>query len=398
MYIKCDRIYCEDDTLDGYLAVEDGRIVDFFPPDAHVDSFIDYTGYRIIPGIIDTHIHGINGFGLLNSDGSDPELEVKGFLKGCAGNGITGVFPTASPEVCKAVAKVAKEQPDGARILGIHSEGPYLNRVGEKGIQIKPLTVDMKLVRQIYEDCDGYLKLMAIAPEIEGSQQVIEYLRAKNVVLSFAHSNCNYEEAMQAFHHGLRVATHTANVMSGIHHREMGGLGACLLNEEVYCEVICDGLHVAPSMLEIMFRVKDCDHWFMISDASPACGAPVGTYKVWGDFTVIIDEDGFCKSDTGRLMGSTKTVLYGISVLADRLHIPLEQIIKLSSLNAAQFYGFAEKKGSIAVGKDADLVVINEDYEAIATYVEGRKVFDFEIDQPLFNEIYITRYKLEEGI
>lgn len=398
MYIKCDRIYCEEETLDGYLAVEDGKITNLLPCTSTVDSFIDYTGYRIIPGIIDTHIHGINGFGLLGGNGAHPESEVRGFLKGCAGRGMTGVFPTVSPDMCRVTAKVAKEQPDGARILGIHSEGPYLNRVGEKGVQTAAPTVDMKLVQQIFEDCDGYLKLMAIAPEIEGSQQVIEYLRAKNVVLSFAHSNCNYEEAMQAFHHGLRVATHTANVMSGIHHREMGGLGACLLNEEVYCEVICDGLHVAPSMLEIMFRVKDCDHWFMISDASPACGAPVGTYKVWGDFTVIIDEDGFCKSDTGRLMGSTKTVLYGISVLADRLHIPLEQIIKLSSLNAARFYGFAEKKGSIAVGKDADLVVINEDYEAVATYVEGRKVFDFEIDQPLFNEIYITRYKLEEGI
>ncbi len=396
MYIKCDRIYCEDDTLDGYLAVEDGKIVDFCPPDADVDSFIDYTGYRVIPGIIDTHIHGINGFGLLISDGSDPELEVKGFLKGCAGNGITGVFPTASPEVCKAVAKVAKEQPDGARILGIHSEGPYLNRVGEKGIQTKPLTVDMKLVRQIYEDCNGFLKLMAIAPEIEGSQKVIDYLRAKNVILSFAHSNCNYEEAMEAFGHGLSVSTHTANVMSGIHHRNMGGLGACLLNDEIFCEVICDGMHIAPTMLEIMFRVKDYDHWFMVSDASQACGAPVGTYRFWGDFNVTIDEDGFCKSDTGRLMGSTKTVLYGISVLANRLRIPLEQILRMSSLNAAQFYGFAETKGSIAVGKDADLVVINEDYETVATFVEGRKVFDYKINRDLFNENYLTRYKIDQ--
>ncbi len=114
----------------------------------------------------------------------------------------------------------------------------------------------MEEVKRIYEDCDGYLKLMAIAPEIEGRQQVIDYLREKGVILSYAHSNCNYEEAMEAFERGLSVSTHTANVMSGIHHRNMGGLGACLLNEKVFCEVICDGLHIAPPMLEIMFRVK----------------------------------------------------------------------------------------------------------------------------------------------
>ncbi|HAE42500.1 MAG TPA: N-acetylglucosamine-6-phosphate deacetylase [Clostridiales bacterium] len=398
MYIKCDRIICENGSLDGYLVIENGKIIDFYSRDAVVDAFIDYSGYRIIPGIIDTHIHGINGFGLFGGDCSDPECEVKGFLKGCAANGITGVFPTTSPDMCKVVAKVAKEQPDGARILGIHSEGPYLNRTGEKGIEAETPTVDMDLVKKIYEDCDGLLKLMAIAPEIKDSQKVIDYLREKNVVLSFAHSNCNYEEAMHAFQHGLSVSTHTANVMSGIHHRDMGGLGACLLNENVYCEVICDGMHVNPIMLEIMFRLKDFDHWFMVSDASQACGAPVGTYKFFGDTKVTIDESGFSKTDTGRLMGSTKTVLYGISVLANQLNIPLKQILRMSSLNAAQFYGLGEQKGSIAVGKDADLVVINDDYEAIATYVEGRLVYDSRIDKELFNEKYLTRFKIEEGV
>jgi len=398
LYIKSDKIYFENGLRDGYLLVEDGLVVDFLGCDVNVDSFIDYTGYRIIPGIIDTHIHGTSGYGLINTESPDPESEVRGFLKGCAGNGITGVFPTASPDMCKVVAKVAKEKPDGSRILGIHSEGPYLNRVGEKGIQTEPPTVDMKLVHQIYEDCGGFLKLMAIAPEIKDSQKVIDFLRERNVILSYAHSNCNYEEAMEAFGRGISVSTHTANVMSGIHHRNMGGLGACLLNEKVYCEVICDGMHIDPTMLEIMFRVKDYDHWFMVSDASQACGAPVGTYKFSGDFTIAIDESGFCKSDTGRLMGSSKSVLYGISVLVNQMNVPLKQILRMSSLNAAQFYGFAEQKGSIAVGKDADLVVINEDYEAVATYVEGSNVFDSKKDKELFNENYLTRYRVEEGV
>jgi len=393
VYIKCDRIYCEGDVLDGYLVVKDGKIVDLYPCDADVHSFIDYTGYRIIPGIIDTHIHGISGFGLLGKDCSDPERKVKGFLKGCAANGLTGVFPTPNPDMLACVAKVAREEPDGARILGIHSEGPYLNRVGENGIQTEPPIVDMEEVKRIYEDCDGYLKLMAIAPEIEGSQQVIDYLREKGVILSYAHSNCNYEEAMEAFERGLSVSTHTANVMSGIHHRNMGGLGACLLNEKVFCEVICDGLHIAPPMLEIMFRVKNFDHWFMVSDSSEAAGAPAGSYKFMDEFTVTIDKQGFCKSETGRLMGSTKSVLYGVSVLVNQLHLPLEKVLPMSSLNAANFYGFGTQKGSIALGKDADLVVIDGEYKTIATYVEGRIVFDSRIEKEFFNQDYLTRYR-----
>jgi len=394
MYIKSDEIYFEDGVRNGFLLVEDGRIIEFHGSETDVDSFVDYSGYRIIPGIIDTHIHGTRGFGLFNNDCSNPEEEVRGFLKGCAANGVTGVFPTPSPKMCKYVAEVAKEKPKGARILGIHSEGPYLNRVGEKGVNTKPIAVDMKLVEQIYKDCDGYLKLMAIAPEIEDSQLVIDYLRDKGVFLSFAHSNCNYKEAMDAFENGLSVSTHTANVMSGIHHRNMGGLGACLLNKKVYSEIICDGLHVSPPMIDLMFRIKNFDHWFMVSDSTEAAGAPEGVYRFMDSFNVIIDKQGFCKSETGRLMGSTKSVLHGVSVLTNQLNLPLDQILLMSSLNAAQFYGFGKNKGSIAIGKDADLVVIDESYEVIDTYIEGCKVYDSKIDKGFFKEDYALKYKL----
>lgn len=395
MFIKSDKIYFENGIRNGYLEIEEGRIIHFLPANEVVNSFEDYTGYRIIPGLIDTHIHGTRGYGLLDSDASDPENEVRGFLKGCAANGITGVFPTPSTAMCKVVAKVAKEKSDGARILGIHSEGPYLNRTGENGVQTKPPTVDMKDVKQLYEDCDGFLKLMAIAPEIEGSQQVIDYLRDKGVILSFAHSNCNYEEAMQAFRYGLSVSTHTANVMSGIHHRNMGGLGACLLDPRIHCEVICDGMHISPVMLELMFRVKDLDHWMMVSDSSQMAGAPVGTYEFMKDFEITVDQQGFCKSDTGRLMGSSKSVLYGVSVLTNQVNLPLEKVLRMASLNAAQFYGFGDRKGSIMEGKDADIVVIDDAFEVIASYVEGNKVFDSRTDKTIFNDNFIKNFKVK---
>jgi N-acetylglucosamine-6-phosphate deacetylase len=393
MIIRSDRIYFEDGVRDGFLIIEDGRFSEFRAADARVADFIDYTGFRVIPGLIDTHIHGTRGYGLMKTD-TNPEAVIRGFQRGCAATGLTGVFPTIVPEMCKHVATVAAEEPDGARILGIHSEGPFLNRVGENGVKTETPVVDMALIRQIYSDCGGYLKLMAIAPEVEGSQEAIDYLRERGVVMSFAHSNCNYEEAMQAFENGLSVSTHTANVMSGIHHRNMGGLGACLLNANVYNEVICDGLHVAPVMLELMFRLKPADHWFMISDSSETAGAPQGQYRFM-DFKVIVDDQGFCKTDTGRLMGSTKSVLYGVSVLATQLHLPLEQILPMAALDAAKFYGFGERKGSIALGKDADLVVIDEAYEAVATYVEGRQVYDVRKDKDFFNQDFVNKYKTD---
>ena len=394
MIIRSDKIYFEDGIRDGYLVIENGRISDFRESTETIADSIDYSGYRVIPGLIDTHIHGTHGYGLMAAADSDPEAAVRGFLKGCAATGLTGVFPTPMPAMCAHIAKVAAEQPDGARILGIHSEGPYLNRVGENGIKTETPVVDMDLIKQIYKDCAGYLKLMAIAPEVEGSQQAIDYLRERGVVMSFAHSNCNYEEAMQAFENGLSVSTHTANVMSGIHHRNMGGLGACLLNANVYNEVICDGMHIAPVMLELMFRLKPADHWFMISDASETAGAPAGNYRFM-DFKVIVDDQGFCKTDTGRLMGSTKSVLYGVSVLANQLHMPLEQILPMASLNAAKFYGFGDRKGSIALGKDADLVVIDEAYQAVATYLEGRQVYDARKEKDLFNETFTEKYRVK---
>lgn len=393
MYIKCDQIYFENGIYDGYLEVNEGKFIAFHKASTDIKSFVDYTGYRIIPGIIDTHNHGTRGFGLLNANCKDPKAEIRGYLKGNAANGVTGVFPTPMPEMCKYIAEVAHEQPDGAKILGIHSEGPYLNRVGEGGIYVDPPTIDMGMVRKIYEDSDGLLKLMAIAPEIPDSQKVVDYLRARGVVLSFAHSNCNYEEAMKAFENGISVSTHTANVMSGIHHRNMGGLGACLLNDKVQSEIICDGLHVSPVMIELMFRVKDQDHWMMISDSSEAAGAPIGNYRFMS-FEVHIDEQGFCKSETCRLMVSTKSVLYGLSVLVKQVGLPLEKAIRLSSLNTANFYGFGTQKGSIKIGKDADFVVIDTDYTAMATYVEGKKVFDQATEKDFFNPAFLQEYRV----
>ena len=394
MIIKAKKIYCEDGIKSGYLVVKEGKIKGFSNEDQQAE-IIDYSDYTIIPGIFDTHNHGTMGYSLMGSTDSDTKTEIHGYLKGLAAQGVTSIFPTADYHIFKDIVTVAVEQPRGAKIVGIHSEGPYLSRVGEKGVDNGHPDVDMDQVKKMVEDSKGTLKLVAIAPEIKGSDEAIKYLTSKGVKVAFAHSDCNYAQANEAFSKGITVATHTANVMSGIHHRNMGGLGACLLNENVDCEVICDCLHVSAEMLEIMFRVKDYSRFMMISDCTPTSGAPVGRYDFGLFGPVNVSEEGFCLTDTGRLAGSTKPVIYGIKCLVEKLHIPLETVTKMASLNPCRVYGLAETKGSIKVGKDADFVVIDNDFNVIATYVEGKKVYDNKTDLEIFNKEYTNKYRID---
>ena len=387
MIIRSKRIYAESGVVDGYLVVEDGKIKDICDASANLTADLDATDKMIIPGIFDTHNHGALGYTLMNT-AKDSKAEIKGYLKGIASQGVTNIFPSNGSNV-KMIAEVAREENDGATIVGIHSEGPYLNRVGEKGINTGYPEVDMEFVKQMVKDGDGLLKLFALAPEIEGTDEVIEYLTNQGVRVAYAHSDCDYEEAKAAFERGITVSTHTANVMTGIHHRNMGGLGACLLNEDVWCEAICDGLHVSPEMLKIMFSVKPYHKWMMVSDNVPMSGAPVGTYNLYGRYQVTIGADGFCLSDTGRLMGSTKPVLYGMGVLHKQLGIPMETVVQMASLNPCIAYGFDKEKGSLAKGKDADFVVITDDYEALYTYCNGRKVYDYQVDTDVFNPEFL---------
>ena len=174
--------------------------------------------------------------------------------------------------------------------------------------------------------------------------------------------------------------------MAGIHHRNMGGLGAALLSDDVYNELICDGLHVRNEMIEIIFRVKNdaFNKIMMISDNTHLGGLKPGRYE--GAFGPCnITEEGFCLTDTGRLAGSAKPVLYGMRNLVKNMHMPLEKVCVMASLNPCRVYGFADRKGSLRIGKDADFAVIDKDFNCLYTYREGRKIYDHTIDTDLFD-------------
>ena len=394
MIVKSEKIYFEDGPKGGYLVIEKGKFAGYLT-DAGSAEYTDFGTNRVIPGIIDTHNHGTCGYGLMGVEGQNEQREqIKGYLKGCASQAITGVFPTVGPDMIHAVAEVAKTNAEGAEILGIHSEGPWLNRTGENGIRTGWPEVSMDTAARMMADGQGRLRLVALAAEIPGIDPIIEYFLSQGVTVALAHSDCNYEQAMAAYAKGLSVATHTGNVMTGLHHRDVGGLGAALLNDDVMCEVICDGMHISLNMLKIYFRVKDTSRFIMISDCTNFSGAPAGKYKGWdSSMTINVTPEGFVLSDTGRLCGSSQPVLYGIKNLVEKLHMPLETVLQMSSLNACRKYGLEKAKGSISFGKDADFAVIDDDYQALATFVNGRQVYDGAKGGTVFNPEFYEQMK-----
>ena len=379
-FIKSTRIYTENGIVDGFVGIKDGKVASIVTGSLD-EPYEDYGDQRIIPGIIDTHNHGAFGYRFAQCNTED---EVVACLLGQASCGVTGIFPTVNKaEHFPILADVAEKEISGAKILGIHSEGPWGSRVGEKGDPKNTyyVPVDLNYAKKMYEAGRGWLKLVAIAPEVDKALEAIRYFKSVNVTTSAYHTNANYAEANIGIDNGISVATHLGNVMTGLHHRDVGTIGACILRDEVTCELICDGLHVSLQMVKLILRMKDNDKIMMISDNGSFLGAPVGHYQGTKENanndrkTIYVTEEGFVVSESGRLSGSSKPVIYGIKNLVEVLGMDLAEVIKMSSYNVALKYDL-KQRGSIALDNYADLVVIDDDYEVMATFVEGRKVFD----------------------
>ncbi len=358
----------------------------------------DYGDLRVIPGIFDTHNHGTLGYDLMGVSRGPEErrAEVLGYLRGLASQGVTSVFPTLSdPAGIRVVAAVAREDPHaGATIRGIHSEGPWLSRTGEKGVRRPWPEVTLDAARELVEAGGGMLRLVALAPEIPGIEVLVDYFLGEGVTVAAAHSDNAYAAATGAYERGISVSTHTGNVMTDMHHRDVGGLGAALLNDAVTCEVICDGMHVCNEMLTIYLRVKDPSRFVMVSDCSAFAGAPAGTYRGGPAPVMVVGEDGFVRTDTGRIMGSSKPVLYGIGNLVENVGVPLDTCLRMACANPARTYGLAGRTGSIAVGADADLVVISDDWQALVTYARGRRVYDRACEGDVFNPAFVEAHRM----
>lgn len=375
MIIQSKRIWVVNTWLAAQVEVEEGKIVNIYPyGEKDVDE--DYGDKRIVPGFIDVHTHGAYGF-----DTNDANEEgLRNWTKNIVSEGVTGFLATTitqSEEVLtKAVANVAKVMEDGyegAEILGIHFEGPYLDMV-YKGAQpeqyiVKP-TVEQ--FERYQSAAKGHIVYLTMATETDEDFALTRYLTEHGVVVSIGHSAATYEQAVMAYAHGARSMTHVYNGMTPFNHRANGLVGAAYRIRTMYGEIICDGNHSTPAALNNYFMSKGPDYCIMISDALMAKGTPVGSKFIFGGNEIVIYPDGSAHlTSTGGLAGSTLRINQGLRILVEEAMVPFNYAINSCTINPARCIGVDDRKGAIGVGKDADLVVLDTDYSVIQTYCMG---------------------------
>lgn len=377
---KC--ILTETGIVDGYITIENGRINGVW--ETFEGDYQDAGELRILPGIIDIHNHGFGGWSMTDPCGDE---EILGYVKALASVGVTTVLPTAREEAFQAVAQVMEQDYEGARIGGIHSEGPFWARGGENTVGMTWPLPDVEEAKRLVEKAGGKMAMMAIAPELPGARDVIRYLHSQNIKVACCHTAAYSQEIFDAQEEaGLDIATHLGNGMRGIHHRNVGALGALLLLDNIFYEIITDLNHICPEMLRLMFRLQPYEKFCLISDSNYIAGLPVGTYMRYGR-EMFADEKGLILNSDGRICGSGKWVLDNISQLVNRVGVSLEEAVKMASLNPAVFLGIESETGSICRGKQADLMFVDADFICHRTYVGGKLVYDRSADknQQIFN-------------
>ncbi len=375
MIIQSTRVWLNGDFIPAQLEVDGKKIVAVHNYDAKkVD--VEYGDKRLVPGFIDIHCHGAYGF-----DTNDANEEgLRNWTKNIVKEGVTGFLATTitqSNEVLtnavKNVAKVVKDGYEGAAILGIHFEGPYLDMV-YKGAQPEQyiVTPTVEEFKHYQEAANGLIKVITMATETDPDLELTKYCAANGVVVSVGHSAATYEQATMAFANGAKSMTHIYNGMTPYNHRKNGLVGAALRNRDVYGEVICDCNHSTPAALNILFTAKGRDKTIMISDGLMCKGFKTGEKFIFGGNEIEIYPDGSAHlTSTKGLAGSTLKINEGLRNLVEKAMVPFDAALNSCTINPATLLGLNDHLGKLCAGYDADIVVLNDDYSVAQTYCKG---------------------------
>ncbi len=376
MIIQSKKIWIADQFIAAQIEIDGGKIAGVAPYGAKAAD-ADYGDLRIVPGFIDVHCHG--GYGFDTNDACEEGL--RSWAKNLAGEGVTAFLATTITQseetLCKALANVADVMEAGcagAEILGIHLEGPFLN-VKHKGAQPEAYIVKPTIEQfQRYQNAaKGNIRYVTMATETDEGFALTRYLAERGIVVSIGHSAATYEQACMAFANGAKSMTHVYNGMAPFHHRTNGLVGAAMRLGTMYGEVICDGNHSTPPALNMFFMSKGADYAIMVSDALMVKGMPAGSGYVFGGNEICVCADGSARlAGSETLAGSTLKLNEGLRILVEEALVPFNYAIHACTLNPANCLGIAERKGSIRVGKDADLVVLDRDYSVLQTYCRGK--------------------------
>ena len=340
-------------------------------PLPQAERVIDACGAMTMPGFIDVHCHGKSGVDFC--DAADEAIETIGIDK--LKEGVTSYLPTTLTldeelltRALQTAARYTAKGVKGCKLPGVHLEGPFINPkcLGAQN----PAYVrepDIEMVRRLAAVYP--VKKVSYAVEMPHGAEFAAELIAEGIQPSCAHSGAKYGEFMAAYRHGLHALTHFCNQMTALHHRDIGLVGAGLLHQDVYVEMICDKLHLSPDMIRLVFSRKDLDHILLITDAMRAAGMPDGESSL-GGLAVIVKDGAARLASNGALAGSTLQICNALKNVYEITGLPLERLVRTTSLNQARSLGL-EKLGRLEPGYEADIVILDDDFQVRKTFVNG---------------------------
>lgn len=369
--LKNSTIIIEDGKIDNVLS-HDRFKKSLIPPGAKV---YDMNENIIAPGLVDTHIHGFHGVG---TDDTSTEAIIE-MSRALAQYGVTGFCPTLYPQApgqfiktIKAVVKaMGKEQ--GAKILGMHLEGPFISR-DKLGVQRKEFLsgVDMDLMKRLYKASEGNITIMTVAPELKNMRDLALYCTKRDIVLSAGHSNATYEHMLEGMHAGILHSTHFFNAMRRLHHRDPGVVGAIMIHSHISCEIIPDGFHVHPAIINLLRKEKPTHNIVMVTDALRPTQQTQGILMANGE-EVYLDDNIFKRKKDDVIAGSSLLMINGIKNLV-KWGVPIHDAIRMASTNPIRIINRHKTTGSLLPGLDADIVVFDKNYNVQMTMIKGKVV------------------------
>ncbi len=366
---------------DSCVYIRDGKIADIFSERRFLtkrfDSdvrIIDVDHAFIAPGLIDTHIHGFAGFGTEDKS-TESILEMS---KALAEYGVTAFNPTLYPtepenmkECIRAVVD-AMGQEEGAKIMGMHLEGPFVSpdKIGALNLDaVKP--VDLEYMDELWAASNGNIINMTVAPELKNMRKLALYCIKKNIVLQAGHTNALYENMIEGMQAGILHSTHLFNAMRQMHHRNPGAVGAILIHPEMSCEIVGDGIHVHPHLIRLLMRDKDVDKIVLVTDSLKPTEQAEG--PLYANGVEVVHHDGcFHRKDDDVIAGSSLTMIKGVKNLVS-FGVPIETAIRFAATNPAAVMRY-RKRGSLIPGYKGDVIVFDKQFNILATAVKGSLV------------------------
>ncbi|MCL2832317.1 MAG: N-acetylglucosamine-6-phosphate deacetylase [Treponema sp.] len=367
------------------VLVEDALISDVFSQrrfdQRHFNKnvkIINVDGCYIVPGFIDTHIHGFGGYGSEDAFESE-EKGINSILemsRNLAQFGVTSFNPTIFPDTpekligaVRAISSAAGKE-TGARIMGLHMEGPFISKDKPGALKEEAvIPVDISLMEKLWEASGGKIVNMTVAPELKGMRELALFCIKKGIILQAGHTDAKYENMVEGMQVGILHSTHLFNAMSRMDHRNPNAAGAILIHPEMSCEIIPDGIHIHPDLYKLLIRDKSNDKIIMITDALKATEQKEG--PLLSDGTEVILKDGvFRRKSDEVIAGSCVTMIRGIKNLVN-FGFSLEEAVKTASFNPAQAMNY-RKKGAIIPGHDADLTVFDRDFNVKLVMIGGK--------------------------